>query len=433
MTDADVRLGRSDADAARNRSFGAGLVDDPNPTYAEILRRGPVHEGSTASHFAAMAAVPSFGGASGRTCTAFGYEAGLDVLRRTDVFASEPFYGANLTLSIGPSVISLDGPAHRRMRSLLQPAFAKRRMDTWQDTIIRPIVDEHLDRIVAQGRADLSNDVGGMVPIHTIAVALGLPAQDRQQFFDWAIGMTDTTSSAEERQAASVAVGDYVAPLVAERRRDPRDDLISVLVQARVAAEATEDGADDRPLSDDEIKTFVRLLIIAGAGTTFRAYGALMFFLLQDPAQLDAVRADRSLVPGAIEESLRLEQPLAQIGRVATAACPLHGTTVPAGAVVEVNVGAANRDPEQWPERDVFDPGRPRGDRHLSFGFGVHRCLGIHLARAELVVMLERTLDRLPGLRLDPAADVHMTGLGFRMVNHLPVLFEPSAPLGAAR
>jgi cytochrome P450 len=199
-----------------------------------------------------------------------------------------------------------------------------------------------------------------------------------------------------------------------------------------VAAEAAEDGADERPLSDDEIKTFVRLLIIAGAGTTFRAYGALMYFLLRDPAQLAAVRADRSLVAGAIEESLRLEQPLAQIARVATGPCPVHGTTIPEGAVVEVNLGAANRDPEQWPAPDVFDLRRPRADRHLSFGFGVHRCLGIHLARAELVVMLERTLDRLPRLRLDPdATDVHMTGLGFRMVNHLPVRFEPSAPLGA--
>jgi cytochrome P450 len=426
MTDADVRVGRTEADAARNRSFGAGLVDDPNPTYAALRREGPVHDGSTASHFDAMAALANFGGTTGPTCTVVGYEAGLDVLRQTAVFASGPFYETTLTASIGPSVISMDGPEHRRMRSLLQPAFAKRRMDIWQETIIRPIVDEHLDRIAPLGRADLSADLGGVVPIHAISVALGLPAEDRQQFFEWAIGMTNTTTSPTERQAASVAVGEYVAPLVAARRRAPRDDLISVLVQARVAAEAAEDGADERPLSDDEIETFVRLLIIAGAGTTFRAYGALMFLLLTHPDQLAAVRADRSLGPGAIEEALRLEQPLAQIGRVATADCPVHGTTVPARTLVEVNAGAANRDPASWPDPDVFDVRRPRSDRHLSFGFGVHRCLGIHLARAELVVLLERTLDRLRGLRLDPeATGVHMTGLGFRMVTHLPVVFEP--------
>ena len=129
----------------------AGLVDDPNSTYADLLARCPVHEGSVASHFETMRSAPNFGGTTGPTYGVYRYEAGIDVLRRTDLFASQPFYETTLTASIGPSVISMDGPEHRRMRSLLQPAFARRRMDTWQDTIIRPIVDEHLDRIVALG------------------------------------------------------------------------------------------------------------------------------------------------------------------------------------------------------------------------------------------------------------------------------------------
>ena len=186
------------------------------------------------------------------------------------------------------------------------------------------------------------------------------------------------------------------------------------------------DGVDRRPLSDDEIKSFVRVLIIAGAGTTYRAYGSLMFHLLSNPEQLDAVRADRRLVRRAVDEALRVDQPLAFLGRVALADTELDGVAVPAGSIVEVSVSAANHDPAEWPDPDRFDYLRERADRSITFGFGVHRCVGAHLATAELEVMCNRTLDRLPDLRFDPDADdVHMTGLGMRMVTRLPVRFTP--------
>jgi cytochrome P450 len=140
-----------------------------------------------------------------------------------------------------------------------------------------------------------------------------------------------------------------------------------------------------------------------------------------------AVAAHRKGTVGASQFTgpRRVEQPLAQILRVSTEDSELAGVAIPAGCSVQVNVGAANHDPVQWPAPDTFDIARDRPDRHLSFGFGIHRCLGIHLARAELEVLLNRTIDSLPNLRLDPAArDVHMTGLGFRMVTALPVLFD---------
>ena len=214
--------------------------------------------------------------------------------------------------------------------------------------------------------------------------------------------MTSTVLAPAERQANSVAVADYIAPLVAERRANPTDDLISLLVQAEVPADDAADGVEARPLDDDEIATFVRLLIIAGAGTTYRAFGNLLYLLLTHPDQLAEVRADRSLVPAAIEESLRIEQPLAHFGRHVVATSEVCGVDIPADSVVELNVGAANHDPGQWPEPERFDIHRDKPERHLTFGFGAHRCLGIHLARAELTELLERTLDRLPNLRLDP-------------------------------
>jgi cytochrome P450 len=299
-------------------------------------------------------------------------------------------------------------------------------MERWKQRIIGPIVDEHLDRIAPAGRADLYQEVGATVPVHTISAALGLPVDDRDQFFDWAVTMTHPTAPPEERQAASQAVADYVAPLIAARRTQPSDDLLSTLVQASVPDDVG-DGVDLRPLSDDELNTFVRLFIIAGAGTTFRAYGALMYQLLTHPEQLDEVRADRSLIPAAIDESLRIEQPLAFIGRVAARPCTLSGLDVPERSYVEVSLSGANHDPASFADPERFDIHRPNADRGIAFGFGIHRCVGAHLAQAELSVMLDRTLDRLPELRLDPdEPGVHMTGLGLRMVTKLPVRFRPS-------
>ncbi len=183
---------------------------------------------------------------------------------------------------------------------------------------------------------------------------------------------------------------------------------------------------DSRALTDEEINIFVRLLIIAGAGTTYKAYGNMLFLLLSNPEQLATVRDDRTLVPLAIEESLRIEQPLAAVQRVANADTTVGGVDVAAGCPVAVNIGAANHDPAQWgSDPETFDIFRDRPDRHLSFGFGIHRCLGIHLARAELNVLLNRTLDLLPNLRFDP--DVprpHVTGLTFRMPTAVPAVWD---------
>ena len=167
---------------------------------------------------------------------------------------------------------------------------------------------------------------------------------------------------------------------------------------------------DSRPLTDEEVNTFVRLLIIAGAGTTYKAYGNLMFMLLSHPEQLAAVRDDRALVALAIEETLRIEQPLASVQRVANADTTIGGVDVAAGCPVAVNIGAANHDPAQWgSDPETFDIFRDRPDRHISFGFGIHRCLGIHLARAELSVLAQSHARPAPerSLRSRPAPPAH--------------------------
>lgn len=417
-----VKVGATEADAARNLAMGAGLVDDPYPLFHELLQKCPVERGSLSLHFPNPMSRRFEGVVEDRTITVHAYEPGLEALRQSAVLSSEDFYGPALNDAIGKSVIGMDEPEHRRMRLLLQPAFSKLKMERWKGDIIQPVVDEHLLRIKPLGKADLYEEVAPNVPVQTIGVALGLPGEDQRKFFDWAVGMT----SGGDVLGNSAAVAEYVAPLIAERRANPKNDLLSLLVAARIE-DIDADGMDDsRPLTDEEVNTFVRLLIIAGAGTTYKAYGNLMFMLLSHPDQLTAVRDDRTLVPLAIEETLRIEQPLASVQRVARADTQVGGVDVAPGWPVSVNIGAANHDPAQWgSEPETFDIFRTRPDRHLSFGFGIHRCLGIHLARAELNVLLNRTLDLLPNVRFDPDQPrPHITGLTFRMPTAVPAVWD---------
>jgi cytochrome P450 len=207
------------------------------------------------------------------------------------------------------------------------------------------------------------------------------------------------------------------ARVLAERRREPREDLLSVLAHAEL---------DGTRLSDEEIFAFLCLLAPAGAETTYRSSSNLLFGLLSHPEQLDAVRRDRALLPQAIEEALRWEPPLLGIMRTTTRPVELGGVLLPEGAVVNVNVGAANRDETRWERPDEFDIFR-EPKQHMAFAFGAHRCLGMHLARAETTVLLDALFERLPNLRLDPdAEDVHITGLVFRAPLALPVVFDPA-------
>jgi cytochrome P450 len=417
----------SDIEARRNRSFGVGLVNDPYPRFHDVRSECPVADGAVSDNFpelsgAERASLPD----ADRVVAAYSHETVAEIFRRNDDFSSTAFY-ADLSASIGRSVIAMDEPEHRRMRLLLQPAFSRQQMQTWKRSIIQPVVDEHIDQIATRGRADLHGEVGANVPVHVIASALGLPVEARKEFFQLSATMTSVVLPLEDRLRAARRIAGYVQRIAQARRADGGNDLIGLLVAARVPADEATDGVDDRPLSDEEIETFVRLLVAAGSATTYRAYGVLMFHLLHNPSVLAEVRDNATLRDAAIEESLRIDPPSVILGRFATRDTSIDGTEVPSGARVEVCIGAANHDPRQWADPEVFDPHREHGERHLSFGFGVHRCLGIHLARAELRVLLDQTLDRLHDLRLDPdQPEVAVTGVGLRLVPRLPVRFRPT-------
>jgi len=312
-------------------------------------------------------------------------------------------------------MLGMDEPEHGRHRALVSKAFTQKALAAWEDDLVAAVADELIDRFVAKGSANLVPEFTFPFPTQIIAGLLGLPREDYPQFQRWSISLLSFTINPERGRAASRALEEYFTPILAARRGEPTDDLISRLAVAEI---------DGERLTDDEIFSFLRLLLPAGVETTYRALGNLLFGLFGNPDQLAAVRADRALIPQAIEEAVRWEPPLLTITRIATRDTELGGVAIPAGSSVMPMLGAANRQEDRYDDPDTFDIFRPPRP-NLAWGHGTHVCLGMHLARLEMRVAINRLLDRLPDLRLDPAGhDPHIRGQVFRSPTALPVLFD---------
>jgi len=399
--------------AVFDAATGSGTVRDPYPKLAALRAGCPVHKGSIAAEFGLPEMPQPVMSERGEYYNALSHETVVRVLRDGETFSSRG-YAASVGLVMGHSILEMDDPEHARYRALIQQAFTLREMERWETKLVSPIVHRLIDGFVDRGRADLVRELTFPFPIHVIAGMLGLDEAELPRFHRWAVELISIGVDVQRGFAASQSLRDYFAGILAARRRAPHDDLISLLAQAEL---------DGQRLTDEEIFAFLRLLLPAGAETTYRSSSNLFFGLLTHPDQLDGVRRDRSLVRRAIEEGLRWEPPLTGIARTATRDVELGGVPIPAGAVVSVALGAANRDPARYPDPDRFDVSRePRP--HVAFAYGAHTCLGMHLARMETRVVLEAVLDRLRGIRLDPQVeDVHITGLGFRAPRRLPVVF----------
>jgi len=407
-TDDDDR----DPFAEFEHASGAGVVRDPYPIFAEMRRECPVFKGPYGDRFG-LPVPESMMSKSGAYYTALSYDAVQRVLLDGETFSSSG-YAPTVGMLMGHSILEMDEPEHGRYRALIQQAFGLKVMERWEADIVAPIVHGLIDRVVDRGCAELVRELTLPFPIQVIAAILGLPEADLPRFHRWAVELISIMVDIARGFEASQKLRDYFAGILAERRVAPRDDLISVLSQAEL---------DGQRLTDEEIFAFLRLLLPAGAETTYRSSSSLLFGLLTHPDQLDAVRGDRTLIKRAIEEGLRWEPPLTGIARLAMRDVELAGTRIPEGAVVSACLGAANRDDTRWERPDDFDVFR-EPKPHLAFAYGAHTCLGMHLARMETRVMLNAVFDRLPGLRLDPTAeDVHVTGLAFRAPRALPVLF----------
>jgi cytochrome P450 len=402
-TDPVIELGYDPLEAF---SVVAGDVRNPYPELADRRRRSPAEKGQFLPELPQEPGQPE-------TYTVYSHELVSQVLRDNQRFSSE-VYADVMGIVMGHSILEMDEPEHRMHRALVSLAFRQKALARWEDELMGAVVDELIDRFADRGRADLVREFTFPFPVMVVARILGLPREDYQKFQRWSIELISVGFDWDRGMAASRSLRDYFKGIVDQRRADPRDDLISDLCRAEL---------DGEQLSDEEIFAFLRLLLPAGAETTYRASSNLLLCLLSHPDQLDAVRADRALLPQAIEEGLRFEPPLLFIVRQATTDVELAGVSIPEGSHISVCLGAANRDEARYPEPDRFDVFRdPK--QHISFGFGPHMCVGMHLNRMETRVALDHLFDRLPNLRLDPAADdLHIHGLVFRSPKSLPVLF----------
>jgi cytochrome P450 len=391
----------------------SGNIRDPYPRMHELRRQSPVHLGPVDLGDGVDTPDPD----RPLGVTVFGFDEVVQVLRDNDTYSSTIYEGV-MGLVMGRTILQMDEPEHRVQRALVSPTFRSKILQQWEEGLVRCVVDELIDGFAGRGRADLVQELTFNFPVQVIAHILGLPRSDFPMFQRWAIAITSVTTNWDRGMAASEALRDYFATILEERRRHPAEDLISELVHAEV---------DGSKLEDEEIYSFLRLLLPAGVETTYRASGSMLYGLLTNPDQLKAVVADRDLLVPAFEETIRWEPPVTVILRQATKDTELGGVPVQKGADVGLLLGAANRDERKHADPDQFDVFR-ESKQNVGFGFGIHVCLGMHLARMETRVALNTLFDRLPDIHLDaaPDQDLHIRGMAFRSPIALPVAFTPA-------
>ena len=305
-----------------------------------------------------------------------------------------------------PAVVELthmmlmrDPPDHTRLRGLVTKAFTARRIEALRDGI-QQLTDRLIDKIAARGSMDLIRALAFPLPVLVICELLGIPEADRQRFVTGSASggalLNPTPPTREEldrANAGSIESSAYFEALFEQRRREPRDDLISQLVQA--------EEAGDR-LSTVELRANVSLLFAAGHETTVNLIGNGFYSLLRHPEQWRMLRDDPGLVANAIEEVLRFESPVQAVGRTASEPAELGGVALAKHDIVVSLIGGVNRDPAVFDDPERFDITR-KDLRPLSFGGGIHFCLGAQLARIEAAVVFETMLRRMPDLRLTDA------------------------------
>ena len=321
-------------------------------------------------------------------------------------------------------MLFLDAPAHTRLRGLASVAFTPRRVERLR-AHIQEIVDGLLDRVVHAGRADLIADVAEPMPAIVTAELMGVPVADHDQLKSWSADFAEMLGNFQHnpdripRVLRSVEnMTAYFRSAIREQREHPRDGLIHALMTAEV---------DGSRLTEEEVIANVIVTMVGGQETTTNLIGNGVLSLLRHPDQLQKLREDSSLIPSAVEELLRYESPSQHTARLAPDDVELGGRRIPKRQAVIAVMGAANRDPERFPDPDRLDITR-QDNRHVAFGWAAHFCFGAPLARIEGQIAFETMLRRLPNLVLEPQPLVWRHNLGLRGLTALPVVFGDKPP-----
>jgi cytochrome P450 len=320
-------------------------------------------------------------------------------------------------------MLFMDAPAHTRIRGLASQAFTPRRVDRLRRHL-QDIVDGLLDRVIPAGRMDVLGDFANRLPAIVSAEMLGVPPSDHEQLKIWSADFAEALGAFQHDPERAVKILKATEEMIAyfesairEQRRHPHDGLIHALMTAEI------DG--DR-LTDDEVVANCIITMVGGQETTTNLIGNGILSLLRNPSELARVIGDPALVPAAVEELLRYESPSQQTTRIAPEDAVLGGKRIRAGQAVIAVMGAANRDPERFPDPDRLDVGRT-DNRHLAFGWASHFCFGAPLARLEGQIAFATILRRLSDLRLEGEPLVWRPHLALRGLTALPVRFgEPA-------
>jgi cytochrome P450 len=393
--------------------FAPGFTDDPYPQYATMREQAPVYE-----HPLGFWLLTSYDGVSW-LLRAPGLSVEDDNVAAESLLrqAHNELYGDGAPRASALSMLDRDPPDHTRLRKLVSKAFTPRAIQALRPRITG-LVDGMLDRMAAEGQVDLVDALAFPLPFSVIAEMLGTPPADHErirQLTGTVVRSLEPVADPELVRAILAAdeeMSQIAADMIAWKRANPADDLLTALIHA-------EDDGD--ALNDDELVAQTLLLYIAGHETTVNLIAGGALALLRHPAQLALLVADPALVGNAVEEMLRYDSPVQASRRITLEPVTVGGSTIPAGAFVMASLGSANRDERFW----GADAGELRLDRenarqHVSFGAGHHHCLGAALARLEAAVAFERLVGRFPGLTL--AGDVVWNGrINLRGPAHLPV------------
>ncbi|WP_329410440.1 cytochrome P450 [Nocardia vinacea] len=341
------------------------------------------------------------------------YQDLIAAARDTETFCS----GQGVSLPVFGSPVPMvpveaDPPAHSAFRKILQREFTRTRMVAMEQSI-RDLTNRLIDGFVDRGHGDLSTELALPIPPIVIAELLGLPDSDWERFYAYTQKMIDAAKNddLEANIEAALEFCTYLAQTLDDRRAEPRDDMLTRLVQAEV---------DGRLLTEDEALGMCLLIVVAGHETTVGGISSLLMHVARDPELKLQLLDDPTLIPKAVEETLRLDPPLQGMARTVTKDVNVGDQWLREGDKVWLLWTAGNRDPEQFENADKFDLDR-RPNRHLSFGEGAHRCIGAPLAQVEMRVVLEEVLRRIPDFEVTDWNAVTFGGGQSRHVGHLPV------------
>jgi cytochrome P450 len=373
---------------------------DPQPMYGQLRQQCPVARSDLGGHHVVLISR---------------YDDVLWALRHPEAFTS----AGGLNLGEQPLLpLEVDPPEHTGYRRLLNPRFVPREIERLEPAI-RGVVVELMDAFVDRGACDFHEDLATPLPSSIFLALMGLPREDLPMFMRWRdntirpdVAPGDLEGAERIRRETATAISDYFRQAIADRRAQPDETLLSLIVHGAV---------DDVPLTETELLGISHLLLLGGLDTVTATLDCMVAFLAEHPEHRQQLVEDPSRIPSAVEELLRWLTPVMIVPRTAAVDMTLHGVDIKAGDSVSLCLGAANTDEDAFGP-DAVDFGR-EANKHLAFGGGHHLCLGAHLARLEIRVVLEELHRRIPDYRIAPGAEVHFS-TGIRQAESLPLVWD---------